>query len=84
MVCDLVMPTGPSSASSVEPMARSRTPAMRERMTEPPHALYSLPLPQGQRSLRPTRVDLRTDWAVASPSSAWVNPLLDSASEAGS
>ena len=57
---------------------------MRERMTEPPHALYFLPLPQGQRSLRPTRVDLRTDWAVASPSSAWVNPLLDSASEAGS
>ncbi len=53
-------------------------------MTEPPHALYFLPLLQGQRSLRPTRVDLHTGWAVASPSSAWVNPLLDSASEAGS
>ena len=53
-------------------------------MTEPPHALSFLPLPQGQRSLRPTRVALHTGWAVASPSSAWVNPLLDLASEAGS
>ena len=53
-------------------------------MTERPHALYFLPLPQGQRSLRPTRVSLHTGWAVASRSLSLVSTLLDSASEAGS
>jgi hypothetical protein len=42
----------------VEPTGRSQIPAMRQRMTEPPHAFYFLPLAQGQRSLRPTRVAL--------------------------